>query len=361
MLHPLEIALDQRSRQASGVATIRLERRARAALAASARRISSIIGDSDTPGVAARVDEAAGKFLKALSEQHLAQIELYREAALAALVIDGAHSLIEGRPLPEILAPPQELHQDPAVAELAVRSQIILAAVGERAFAFDAENEGRIVRLVGNFEGGGAVRLAAEEKAASERMSSHHGGLLGAHTEGPYYATQAPRGRHAPAPSSLILSALYNPLHEPTSVLPTESIIDALAGLDVLSLAQPHFAFAASDSYAAGVEGPVGVPVLEMTRTGVFALRFNVHRVKPAPGAPAAAAAAIEAFKAATARVRPHRVQLTSSRMLLINNTQAMHGRDVIRDNRRLLIRLFGCRAGGCGEIITKDPLIVRA
>lgn len=36
------------------------------------------------------------------------------------------------------------------------------------------------------------------------------------------------------------------------------------------------------------------------------------------------------------------------------------HGRDVVQDNRRLLIRLFGYSAGASPVAISDDPLVVR-
>jgi len=45
---------------------------------------------------------------------------------------------------------------------------------------------------------------------------------------------------------------------------------------------------------------------------------------------------------------------------MVINNTRALHCRDVIKDNRRVLVRIFGLSKFSTPIVISEDPLLVR-
>lgn len=51
---------------------------------------------------------------------------------------------------------------------------------------------------------------------------------------------------------------------------------------------------------------------------------------------------------------------LTPCSAVLINNYRALHCRDIVRDNRRLLIRLFGYSRFVTPIVLSEDPLIVK-
>ena len=90
--------------------------------------------------------------------------------------------------IPNQLAQLEVLEKDTALLELASRSQILLALVQNRAFAYDIDNEGKIVRLVGNFNGGGIKKMKNEDTSKKINLSSHSGVALGAHTEAQYHS-----------------------------------------------------------------------------------------------------------------------------------------------------------------------------
>ncbi len=57
------------------------------------------------------------------------------------------------------------------------------------------------------------------------------------------------RGEHSPAPSALILSARWNPLQEPTKLIPVRNAISNLNGLEALALSSKSFCFTRSDCF----------------------------------------------------------------------------------------------------------------
>ncbi|HGF8710173.1 TPA: hypothetical protein ACJCQR_000745 [Neisseria meningitidis] len=115
----------------------------------------------------------------------------------------------------------EELEENLECLKLAASNQILLATVEQFAFAYNIDNHGKIMRLVGNFKGGGATKLENEDVSKVDK-SSHSGIALGAHTEAPYHAATKIFNNHSPAPSSLVLTARYNPLSEPTTVIPLQ-------------------------------------------------------------------------------------------------------------------------------------------
>lgn len=56
-------------------------------------------------------------------------------------------------PVPESLANIDTMNDDPVIINMASRNQILLSLVDYRSFAFDIDNCGMQVRLVGNFKG----------------------------------------------------------------------------------------------------------------------------------------------------------------------------------------------------------------
>ncbi|WP_235863927.1 hypothetical protein [Pseudomonas jessenii] len=45
---------------------------------------------------------------------------------------------------------------------------------------------------------------------------------------------------------------------------------------------------------------------------------------------------------------------------MVINNIRALHCRDVIKDNRRVLVRIFGLSKFSCPIVVSEDPLVLQ-
>lgn len=281
---------------------------------------------------------------------------------------DGSLSALMFRQMPFPTDPPPEQLADISVMArgnrcqyLASRNQVLLALVQHRCFAFDIDNEGQQVRLVGNFKGGGCIPRPGERPDSEIEVSSHAGLQLGPHTEAPYNCSTIASNGHSPAPCALILTARWNPAHEPTHVIPLRGIIESMASLDVLALTSPCFDFTRSDCFARG-HGNAGkaVSMLQYNANGGFALRYNSYRFSLNDNAGSAVARAFDAFQEAVNSTQPEMFDLQADTALLVNNGRALHGRSIIRDNRRLLVRQFGYSRFAAPIVIAEDPLLVR-
>ncbi len=293
---------------------------------------------------------------KHLSQPQTDLLSLYAASKIPILVVDGMLNVSDdelvGR-LPSIA----DLKQDQRCQTLASRNQLILNLAGNSAFSYDLDyNE--MVRFVGNFCGGGKVRLVDEPEPDEVEISSHSGLALGAHTEPPYYCSFRSEGGHSPAPSTLILTSRWNPLREPTSVIPIKPILDSLDPLDLQMLGERFYRFTRPDSHVAGEDG-VGVSIIDFSENGDYAIRFSAYRFSVTEDAPLRAQVALDALNSGIARARTIRVPLDSSSALLINNTKALHCRDQIRDNRRLLVRLYGYNIDVSAIEHNSDPMLV--
>jgi len=262
---------------------------------------------------------------------------------------------------------PMQLPELPALQQsfrclyLAARSQLLLEMVRYRSFAFDIDNQGQQVRLVGNFKGGGHTPHPNEDRSLPVELSSHSGLRLGPHTEAPYHCSVIASEGHSPAPSALILTARWNPANEPTCIVPLQKIIERIGSLHALALTTPSFDFSRSDCFTAG-QGAAGIasPMLQFDPNGGFALRYNSYRFSLNEQASEAAARAFDSFQSQVNQAIPLRFVLQPDSALLVNNSRALHGRDTLQDNRRLLIRLFGYSRFAQPIVITQDPFLVR-
>lgn len=318
------------------------------------------IGGPRAQGSQALARKYATRLLALLSPQQCLILKAYAEGQLSLLVFTGM-VIIKEDACPDSLPPKAELDNDFQCVRLAARNQLLLCLVQHRAFAFDMDNGGEIIRLVGNFKGGGLVAREDEESFSVIELSSHAGLKLGPHTEAPYHCSVKSQGGHSPAPSSLILSARWNPLHELTHIIPLNSVIDKLSAKTALALASNSFHYTRSDSFVAGKGGQTsGVSILEFDQRGEFSVRYNDYRFSVMPTASSSVEKAFSIFKGHIAEARPIRIDLQPSSAIIINNCRALHGREVIRDNRRLLVRLFGYSECADPIVLNEDPLLVK-
>lgn len=138
-------------------------------------------------------------------------------------------------------------------------------------------------------------------------------------------------------------------------------IIERLGGLHALALTSCSFDFTRSECFVSG-QGQAGnaVSILQFDANGGFSLRYNAYRFSLNDHASQAAERALDAFQALLMQAQPLPFVLQADKALLINNCRALHGRDTVMDNRRLLVRLFGYSPFARPLIIRDDPLLVR-
>ncbi len=240
------------------------------------------------------------------------------------------------------------------------RSQIILELLNLFAFAYDIDNYGKIIRLVANFKGGGLNKLLGENEKNVDK-SSHSGIALGAHTEAPYHTATKVKDNHSPSPSALILMALWNPKAEPTSVVSVETILKRMTFDEVLALTTENFDFTRSETFTNGMGcGGSKVSIIELDSNGKFQEKYNSYRFTVNEHAPNFIRKSFEKFERFVSEIPPQRVFLDSTKVLVINNIKALHFQDVVQNNRRLLIRLFGYWNNTECLKVSTDPVLVK-
>lgn len=301
------------------------------------------------------------KVLKhSMDTQQLDMLETFSYGKTAAIEF-GAMQPPSCDPAPELLATMETIVADPITIYLASRNQILLNLVGYRSFSFDIDNDGMQVRLVGNFKGGGKNLLPHELKHHEAELSSHAGVELGPHTEPPYNCSIESDGEHSPAPSALILTARWNPLQEPTRLIPVRSVVAQLTGIEALALSSKSFCFTRSDCFVKDGSGEmVKNSILQFDPRGEFCLRYSSYRYSLHDEASQSTRLAYHSLQRLLNEAKSFDFQLHPGSALLINNCQTLHAREIVKDNRRLLIRLFGYSADAQPLILQQDPLVVR-
>lgn len=331
-----------------------------AALLADGADSIAAAGGPELPGAAARASAAALRIYRSFNATQRDILRRYSDGHLAVLECSGLLRPQEDPP-PSDLPSQQVLENAPECLHLAGRNQILLHLVKHRAFAYDMDNDARLIRLVGNFCGGGLLPRADEHSDNSVELSSHAGLPLGPHTEAPYHCAVEPLDGHSPAPSTLILTARWNPLDEPTCIIPMTPVIDRIGARAALALTSASFDYTRSDSFVAGTGASGrGVSILQFDANGGYALRYNSYRYSLNENASPAAIAAFQALNTQVRCGEVIKITLTPGNALLINNYRALHCRDIIRDNRRLLIRLFGYSRFVSPIVLNEDPLKVK-
>jgi hypothetical protein len=315
-------------------------------------------GGPQAAGVRARAEAAAGRLRETMRPDQLAMLDGYADNRVTLLIVEGMVDLSDDE-LPSELPELDDLKRDRRCLALASRNQILLNLAGNRAFAFDLDyNE--MVRLVGNFKGGGKEKIKNEPLPQDVELSSHAGLALGPHTEPPYYCSLRASADHSPAPSTLILTARWNPLREPTVIIPIAPVLESLGPENVLALTRRDYRFTRPNSYVAGAEDGVGISILDHNEQGDYAFRFSAYRFTAQDEAPESSRRAIDALKEGVAAARRVEVCLDPTKAILINNTRALHCRDIIKDNRRILVRLFGYNRFSTALERSHDPILVK-
>ncbi|MFY0729548.1 hypothetical protein [Pseudomonas sp. NFX15] len=312
-------------------------------------------GGPQVPGAKSRTALSAIELRLSFSRDQCELLDTYSDGLVSLLIFEGLQKFSDASP-PNELPDQASLETLYDVLYLAARNQILLQLVDNIAFAYDMDNEGKLIRLVANFKGGGLTRIPVEPKM--KELSSHSGLALGPHTEAPYWCAINAKDGHSPSPSSLILSALWNPSLEPTIVIPLPPVLEKIGITHCLALTTGSFQFTRSDSFVSG-KGGAGrnVSILEFDENVGVAARFNSYRFSANDNASHAIKKAYAALCEGVREATPIEYTLTQASAMLINNVRALHGRDVIKDNRRVLVRLFGLSKFSTPIVISEDPM----
>ncbi|MCY1402674.1 hypothetical protein D9M71_178280 [compost metagenome] len=157
------------------------------------------------------------------------------------------------------------------------------------------------------------------------------------------------------------MTARWNPAKEPTFVFPMREVLERIGSLATLALTSPSFNFTRSECFVDGLgESGTNTSILQFDANGGFAIRYNAYRFSLSDNASLPAIEAFNSLQEQLNRTDGKAFELQPHRALVINNCRALHGRDFIKDNRRLLIRLFGYSPFASPIVLQEDPLLVQ-
>lgn len=116
------------------------------------------IGGPQASGARLKAVLAAHELRTSLSTEQLRLVKKYSDGLMSMLVYEGLSTITDSEP-PKKLPDLQRLETQHDILCLAARNQILLELVDHQAFAYDIDNEGKLVRLVANFKGGDWKKL----------------------------------------------------------------------------------------------------------------------------------------------------------------------------------------------------------
>ncbi|WP_202802740.1 hypothetical protein [Bartonella rattaustraliani] len=130
---------------------------------------------------------------------------------------------------------------------------------------------------------------------------------------------------------------------------------------EIFALTTPSFDFTRSETFTDGKgSGGSKTPILKINKHGIYGVKYNSYRFTVNDQASDFIKASFSKFERIVVNSKPFKINLNYNSTLIINNTRATHCRDIVKDNRRLLIRLFGYRDDIDYIEIQKEPLIVK-
>jgi len=306
------------------------------------------------------IDKAALKLKKTFSIVQNSILNNYKDGAISILIFENMKEFSTEDDIIRECPPLIELEKSYDIFYLGGRNQILLKLIEEESFSYDIENEGKLIRIVANFKGGGINERSDELKTVE--LSSHAGIGLGLHTEPPYNCTFKAKNNLSPSPSSLIISAKSNPVLEPTFVVPTLPILKKIGIENTLALTLDYFHFTRSDSFSDnGVEyQQKNVSIIDFDEKQGFSIRYNSYRFTIDENAPSLVKKAYKVFCSIIDEIHPYQHSLTQKSAIIINNYRAMHSRNIIKDNRRILVRVFGTLNKSYSTVLSNNPLVLK-
>lgn len=102
------------------------------------------------------------------------------------------------------------------------------------------------------------------------------------------------------------------------------------------------------------------MPIFELNTQGKLVANYNSERFSVSPSAPEFVKATYSKLSKMAEDSEFDGVNLQPSRLVVINNPLCLHCRDILQDNRRTLVRVFGYRKNADYVLINQDPLIVK-
>lgn len=346
--------------QDSEFAYLSFEPKQAQALVAACQALANL-GGPQTPGVAQLARTWAQRLERQLHPSQRNVLKRFAQGRLAALMYSQMPCPFSD-PLPSRLPELSTLERSTRCLYLASRNQLLLEMVRYRAFAFDSDNDGKQVRLIGNFTSQANVPSRHQDTGPAPRAAAHTGVSLDPHTDAPYQCSVVACQGSSPAPSALIITARWNPADEPTHIIPLRGIIEQLSSVHTLALTSASFELTTRHhgQTQQDVEARAATSLLQFDPDGGFAMRYNASRFSLSKYASKAAAQAFEALQTLVSEALPIPFVLHADTALLVNNSRALHGRNTLQDGRRLLVRLFGYSAFAKPLVINEDPMLVR-
>ena len=318
-------------------------------------------GISEDSSIIDRINIGAFKIKKTFSVVQNSILDNYKNGAISVLIFENMKEFsIENDTLDEC-PPLAQLENSYDILYLGGRNQILLSLIEQESFAYDIDNEGKLIRVVANFKGGGLHERSDE--LDSVEVSSHAGIPLGLHTEAPYNCTFKSKDSLSPSPSSLIISAKSNPGLEPTFVVPTLPILKKIGIENTLALTLNYFHFTRSDSFIEENKKEYqqkNVSIIDFDKKQGFSIRYNSYRFSIDESAPSLVKKAYKVFCEEIDEIHPYQHPLTQKSAIIINNYRAMHSRNIIKDNRRILVRLFGTLNKDDSTVLSHNPLVLK-
>ena len=153
------------------------------------------IGGPQAPGAKPKASLAATELKFSFSKSQCELLGAYSDGLISVLIFEGLQKITDVSP-PNELPDLASLENRYDVLCLAARNQILLKLVDNSALAYDMDNEGKLVRLVANFKGGGLTKIPAEPDIKG--LSSHSSLALGPHTVAPYWCAANVKDGHSP-------------------------------------------------------------------------------------------------------------------------------------------------------------------
>lgn len=313
----------------------------------------AVIGGPRASGARMAASQAATELAVCLSGAQMDLIGRYAAGLLSMLVFKGLNKVTRMGP-PATLPPLPALEQRHDILCLASRNQILLKLVDHLPFACDIATGEKLVHIVAHCESGGLGTRPRELGKMGPGFPSNWPSPP--HTEAPYECAVHAKTGAAPFPTASILSALWNPSLEATSVIPLPPILDKLGIADRSALGERNIDRLGGDPRIGGAcqdeqdERGVSIPEHD-TRPG-FAVRFDARHFPSEERGSAPVNEALAAFRQGV----PVQHILTQESAIIVNTDRALLCDDIVKDNRRLLVRLFGHSSGARPSLISATP-----